>query len=318
MRCPRCNAQLTDNASFCGVCGTPLSAPQGNVPDARPSLNVPGNDEATVAAPWAHGQAARGAQGGSPPPFANQPPPVPPAADWPGGQSGPPQAPQAGWSGPSQAPQANWMPESVNHPQFGAAPEMRPGSLNRSAVASSLPVRKRRRAGRIWARFLLILVLLAAILAGAWFFGVRPYLHNRAQTELEQALDAPESQVELAMLALPPGSQTIRGSESSMNLYLSSHDADPVQNLRMAITPTGLSLSFSTYGQNSTITALPVVSNGQLQVTNVQVQGVLALIMSNDELTSELNTNLQSFSSQLTHKITKLTLLEHEIDVQFG
>jgi hypothetical protein len=232
---------------------------------------------------------------------------VPPAAGWPGGQSGPP-----------QAPQANWTPEPVNHPQFGAAPEMRPGSLNRSAVASPAPVRKRRRAGRIWARFLLILVLLAAILTGAWFFGVRPYLHNMAQTELEQALDAPESQVELAMLALPPGSQTIRGSESSMNLYLSSHDADPVQNLHMIITPTGLSLSFSTYGQDSTITALPVVNSGQLQVTNVQVQGVLALIMSNDELTSELNSNLQSFSSQLTHKITKLTLLEHEIDVQFG
>jgi hypothetical protein len=304
MRCPRCNAQLTDNASFCGVCGTPLSAPQGNIPDARPSLNVPGNDEATVAAPWANGPAARGAQGGSPPLFANQPPP---AAGWPGGQSGPP-----------QVPQAEWAPVPANHPQFGAAPEMRAGSLHRSAVASPPSFRKRRRAGRAWARFLLILVLLLAILAGAWFFGVRPYLHNLAQSELEQALSSPESQVELGMLALPPGQQTIRGSESSMNLYLSSHDADPVQNLHMTITPAGLSLSFSTYGQDSTITALPVVSNGQLQVTNVQVQGVLALIMSNDELTSELNSNLQSFSGQLTHKITKITLLEHEIDVQFG
>lgn len=298
MRCPRCNAQLTDNASFCGICGNALAVPQNNGPEVRPSLSVPGNNEATiVAAPWSDMQAAPGAQPG-------------PA----------PQRPQAGsWSQGPRPPQAGWTPEPVvAQPRSGGAPGLQPASMNKSAVQLPQPTRKRRRAGRIWARLLLILVLLVAVLVGAWFLGVRPYLHNLAQTQLDQALNPPESQMLLAMLALPPGKEIIRGSENSMNLYLSAHDADPVQNLHMTITPAGLSLSFTVYGQNSTISALPIVNNGQLQVTNVQVQGILGLIMSNDELTSSLNNNLQNFSAEMTHKITKLTLLEHEIDVQFG
>jgi hypothetical protein len=195
---------------------------------------------------------------------------------------------------------------------------MQASSLNRAAVALPPPARKRKSAGRVWARVLLVLVLLAAILTGAWFLGIRPYVHNLAQAELEQALDAPESQLQLAMLALPPGPQTIRGSENSMNTYLSAHDSDPIQNLHMTILPAGMDLSFSVYGQDCAITAIPVVTNGVIQMTNVQVQGVLALIMSSDELTSELNNNLQTFSDQMTHKVSKITLLEHEIDVQFA
>ena len=300
MKCPRCHAQFAEDTSFCGICGYALAAPQGNGPAAGPSFRSQTNNEAdTLAAPW-------GVQ--------DVTPPLRPA---------PASASPAGWSGGQpgvqQFPQAAWQPDLANQPYFGASPEMRPGNLNSSGVGLSAPIRKRRRAGRIWARLLLTLVLLLAVLAGAWFFGVRPYLHNLVQTQLDRALTVPESQVLLGMIVVPPGSQqTIHGSESSMNTYLSSSNTDQVQNLHMTITPASLSLSFTSYGQNCSITALPILSNGQLQVTNVQVQGLLELVMSNDELTSELNNNLQTFSSEMTHKITKITLLEHEIDVQIG
>jgi hypothetical protein len=169
------------------------------------------------------------------------------------------------------------------------------------------------------------LVVLIAILAGAWFLGVRPYLHNLAQEQLTEALSGPENQILLSMLAVPPGVplpaalKVIHGSETSMNSYLSDHSSDQVQNLHMTITPAGMSLSFTVYGQNCVVSAQPFVdSNQQLQVKNVQVQGALALIMSNDELTSALNSNLQNFSTQMTHKITEITLLDHEIDVQLS
>jgi hypothetical protein len=154
---------------------------------------------------------------------------------------------------------------------------------------------------------------------------VRPYLHNLAQGELDQALSGPENQILLSMLAVPPGIplpanlRVIHGTEESMNTYLSAHNTDQVQNLRMSITPTGMSLSFTAYGQDCVILARPILSSdGQIQVTDVQVQGVLALIMSNDELTSALNSNLQNFSTQMTHKVTKIQLLEHKIDVQLS
>lgn len=309
MRCPRCNAQLADNASFCGICGNALSAaPLGNVQDGGPSIN----DEATMMAPWSGGQLARGSQEAGSPMQANQLP-MPAASAWASGQPGAFQPPLAGAG--SQTARAGWSSAPVGQPQAAMVPGMQPGNLH--SAASALPARKRRSAGRVWARVLLVLVLLLAILSAVWFLGVRPYVHNLAQTELDQALSAPESQLQLAMLALPSGSQEISASENTINTYLSSHDNDQIQNLRMSILPTGMILSFTAYGQDCSITALPIVTNGLLQVTNVRVQGVLALIMSSDELTGELDDNLQTFSNGMTHKIAQITLLDQKIKVQF-
>lgn len=311
MRCPRCNEQLADNASFCGVCGTRLSASQGQRAEAGPPLRAPGGVDGTLlAAPWSDGQPGQGA--GAPP------------AGWSGGPPGAMQAPQPG-SWPQQAPQVGWTPEMANQPSSGGAPGMQPGQLNRSGVEYYRPsVRRKSRAGRAWGCAFLVLLLLLAGLAGAWFIGVRPYLHNLVQQQLDQALNPRESQLLLSMGLVPPGTplpaslRSIQTSESTINTDLSSHDTDQVQNLHMAITPTGMTLTFTAYGQNCSISALPTVTNGLLQVTNVQVQGVLALIMSSDELTSYLNNNLQTFNAQLTHKITKITLLDQEVGVQFG
>jgi hypothetical protein len=165
-------------------------------------------------------------------------------------------------------------------------------------------------------RVLLVLVLLGAVLAGAWFLGVRPYLHNMAQAQMDQALGNAEGQMLIFQLALPSGNQVLHVDESSINNYLSLQDTSQIQNLHMTITPGDLVLNFTTYGFSSTITALPVASSGMLQVTNVQVQGALWLIMSNSELTSALNSNFQDFGSQMRRTIQSITLHEHEMDIQ--
>lgn len=316
MKCPRCNAQLTDDASFCGICGMAVSGPKASAVEAQPTFRLSeGNDAPTLAS------LARSA-----PPV--KPPPGEPAG---GGQPGTFQPPQAGWApGPAnqpqsdpwqqQPPQAVWAPAPVNQPP---QPGVAPASLNNGAVLSPAP-RKRRRLGCLWTSLVLLLVL-AGGLAGAWFWGVRPYLHNLAQGELEQALSGPENQILLSMLVVPPGVplpanlKVIHSTEESMNAYLSAHNSDQVQNLHMTITTTGMTLGFTAYGQNCVISAQPFLDNqGQIQVKNVQVQGLLGLIMSNDELTSELNSNLQNFSAQMSHKLSKITLLDHEIDVQLS
>lgn len=224
---------------------------------------------------------------------------------------------------PQQPPQGNWAAEPVQQ-QFGGNGGMQPGNLNRAGVAQRPPVRRRGRAGRVWLSIFLTLVVLLALAAGAWFAVGRPYLHNLALTQLDQSLSTPENEVLLTMSAIPSGIQlpaslrVVRSTETAMNARLSGYNNDQVQNLHMTITPSGLTLSFSVYGQDCTISALPVLSNGQLQVTNVQVQGLMSLIMTNDELTSALNDNLQRFSLAMTHKIEKLTLLDHEMDVQLA
>ena len=178
---------------------------------------------------------------------------------------------------------------------------------------SAFPGRKRKR--RVLPRLLLVLVLFLAILAGAWFLGVRPYLHNLAVNELSQALNETESQALILQLALPPGKRTIPISEGAVNARLSSYDSDQLQGLHATITPDGMNLTFSAYGLPCTITAVPIASNGTLQVTNVQVQGVLGLIMTNDELTGTLNSNFQTFTAEMHRSVESVTLHNKEVDV---
>jgi type II secretory pathway pseudopilin PulG len=191
---------------------------------------------------------------------------------------------------------------------------MMPGTMSSTATIDR-PVRRR---GGILRRLFLVLILLLAILAGAWFFGVRPYLHAMAQSQLTQALNGAESQMLIFQLALPSGSQVIHVDESSINNYLSAHNGGQLQNLHATILPDDLKLDFSAYGFNCTILLLPVARNGELQVTNVHVQGVLWLVMSDDELTSTLNSNFADFSREMHRTLQAITLHEHEMDVQIA
>lgn len=214
------------------------------------------------------------------------------------------------WQQPS--PQTNQ--QAANQTQIARPVRMAPGAMA-SAGTLAYPV-KRRRGGRIFARFLLVLMLLTAILAAAWIFAVRPYLHDMVQKQVDQALNGAEGQMILFQAALPSGNQVVHVNENAMNNYLSLHNISPLQNLRATITPDGLRLDFSAYGLTSDIIVVPVASGGALEVTNVQVQGVLWLVMSSDELTTALNTNFQSFGHLMSRTIRSITLHEHEMDVQ--
>lgn len=286
MKCPRCNTDLADGARFCGICGYSQAVLQDTSFETNLSKSSRENNEATLKAKSWSVEAAPAAR-----PVSSQP------------------TQQPSW--PTQAPQTIRAP--ADQPQAAYPAGMMPGSMN-SFGSVEKPVRRKRR-GSCLGRVLLIFILLLAVLAGAWFLGVRPYLHSIAQAQLDQALDEAEGQVLVFQLALPSGSQVIHADENSINSYLSLHDTAQLQNLHATITPTAMSLSFNAYGFTCTIITLPVASGGMLQVTNVQVQGVLGLVMSSSELTSALNSNFQAFGGQMHRTIQSITLHEHEMDI---
>jgi hypothetical protein len=180
----------------------------------------------------------------------------------------------------------------------------------------SRPSKRRRRTfGGCLTRLLVVFVLLLAVLAGGWFLLARPYLHNIAQTQLDQTLSAAASEILLFQAALPAGKVTIPATETQLNTYLNGHDTDVVQNLHMTITASGLQLDFSVYGYSSTITAVPVVSGGALQMSNVQIAGVLGLIMSSDELSTDLNSQLQSLGQKMKRTVDSVQLKAQEMDI---
>lgn len=251
------------------------------------------------------------------------------AAPWPGAQ--PVQPPPGGTPAMSQVPSAaqteiyqptqavSWQQPQVNRLPANQTQPARPAGMMPGTMASAgrlaYPV-KRRSGGKIFARFLLVLILLVAILAAAWLFAVRPYLHNMVETQLDQALNGAEGQMILFQAALPPGNQVVHVDEGAINGYLGLHSVSPLQNLHATISPDGLRLDFSAYGFSSDIIVVPVASGGALQVTNVQVQGILWLVMSSDELTTALNTNFQNFGHLMSRTVRSITLHEHEMDIQ--
>ena len=250
-------------------------------------------------------------------------PPIQPIGQQPGrpqqSQPGWPQQPdlyqqsQPGWPQQPeryQQSQPGWS--AANSPSLTYPPPGVPGTMSSTGNFS---VKRKRRRGGCWLGMLLTLVLLLAVLAGAWFVFVRPAIHTMAQTQLDQALNQAEGQIVLFQTVLPQGTQIVHVSENDLNSYLSGHDTNDLQNLHMTIQPSGLQLTFTAYGFQCTILAVPVASGGALQVTNVQVQGILWLVMSDAELTTDLNSHFQDIGQQMHRTIEAITLNQHELDI---
>lgn len=299
MQCSRCNTTLVAGASFCGVCGSPVGRP-GEAPLPGPN---PIHNEVTMVAPlppemYMAQSPQMGYQAPAPTvpsaPFA-PPPPVP-------------QQPPGAWSpAPQQLPQqppGAWAP----------APQPVGAYVPGNAGASVAPPKRRKRKWPL--RVALVLVVLLAVLAGSWFFGVRPYLNNLAKTQITQAIGDAQTQIFLLQPLLPTGPSIILLNEQQVNAYLSTHASDQLQNLQATITPTGLHLAFTVQGLSCAIDTMPIAVNGTIQVTNVQTQGVLGLVLSGDELMNILNTSLPNLVQQMNRKIDKVTLRDHVMEIR--
>jgi hypothetical protein len=177
------------------------------------------------------------------------------------------------------------------------------------------PAKPRRRGGCL-PKILITLVILALLVAGGWFIGLRPYLHSLAQNQIDQELSNAIDQI----IPVPPVIPTLPVTETAINnLFVLNHaPSDPVQNMQMTITPGGIRLDFQAYGFSCSVSGILTASNGKPVVTNLAIQGVVGLIMSPDELTTILNNHLSDAQVRLHRSITSVILKEHEIDLTFG
>jgi hypothetical protein len=66
------------------------------------------------------------------------------------------------------------------------------------------------------------------------------------------------------------------------------------------------------------VTGIPQVVNKQLVATNVQVDGILGLIMSNDEMTATLNKHLAEAQVKLNHPILGVQLESQKMILTLG
>jgi uncharacterized protein (UPF0333 family) len=189
------------------------------------------------------------------------------------------------------------------------------------AVVQQPYLDRRRRSGRGWVLgCLLTLIIILAVLIGAWFLVGRPYLHNQAETRINQALGSAINQIPQAP-QVPPGvtipTRSIPLSETFLNnlITMNSSPSGPVQNTKVSISPQSFILTFQTYGFNNSISQVPVVQHGQLVATDVNISGPVSLIMTPDEMTQILNNNFAKAQQRIQQPIIGVQLKEHEMDL---
>jgi len=299
MNCLQCNAPLEDQARFCRNCGSPVAI---NSPVMPSTSN---NNSPTVPTPLPQPYYAPQEQWQSPLtlPAAPELNPVTQAG------SVAPQSPYA--------PQGQWMPQAQPvPPQYMPPSAIQPGSMQSLGMppGAAVPTRRKRK----WPlRLLITLIILIVLLAGGWIFAGRPILHSVAQNQFDQLIGG---QINL-LVPLPPSvTSSLTVTETGLNnlITLNHAPSDPVQNAVAHITPGGVELDFQLFGFACSIKGIPIASNGQVVMTQVQVSGILSLVMSPDEMTALLNGHLHDALTRLQREVTNVILKNQELDIQLS
>jgi hypothetical protein len=184
--------------------------------------------------------------------------------------------------------------------------------------SAPLPIRRRKTS---LTRVLVSHTLMALVLVAGWFVGLRPYLHELVQKEIDGVLSNAVDQIDrVPILSISPDPLSIPLSEMTINnlIVLYSAPSDPVQHMKMQITPRTLRVDFQVYGYACDITLIPAVSSGQLIVGHVTVEGIVALIMSSDEITSIVNAHLRDARAKIRRNVVGVILKNHEMDLMLN
>ncbi|HEU5226590.1 MAG TPA: hypothetical protein VFU49_02180 [Ktedonobacteraceae bacterium] len=176
------------------------------------------------------------------------------------------------------------------------------------------PARRRRSLGGC----LTTLVILLVLVGGGWFLLLRPYLHNIAQAQLDQALSAAVDQVPPQAALLPSGPLQVQENSINNLIVLNLAPSNPVQKPSTTISPAGVRVAFQLFSFPCAITGTPTVVNGQLVASHVTVEGIIGLIMSPEEMTTLLNKHLADAQNRLKHQVLNVKLNDHEMDLVLG
>lgn len=234
-------------------------------------------------------------------------PPLPSTPYTPQRSEAPPLSPSPTPSAPLIPPEIPIAPERYFQGQPFSS-QRRPGVINMQQTK-----RSRTRRGCLPA-FLVTLVLLVVLVAAGWLLVARPYLHGQAVAQIDQAMTAEVNQLP-TFLPVPGGLVRVTDAMLTNMLALSLPSNIPIQNAQVQINSGGLQISFQTEGLPSSITGVPVVSQGHLLLSQVAVKGVASLILSAKDIASLCNQHIAAALARIHHTVSSVRLLNHEMDL---
>jgi hypothetical protein len=222
----------------------------------------------------------------------------------------------SGGQPPEQQPAFNYYTQATTT----KGSQMFPAVVN-SAPRRVQPKRRRRSAGGCALGCLTVLIVFLLILGAGWVFVGRPYVHGIAEKQLNTALDAAVNQVPSSpLIQLIPSGTTIPINEGMINNLVTQNlsSSNPVQSPQTKITAQNVTFSFTVYNFPNSISMVPAVSNGHLVAQNVQVNGIIGLVMSPDEMTSILNQHFTTVQNRLGRTLTNVQLKDQAIELTLG
>jgi hypothetical protein len=112
------------------------------------------------------------------------------------------------------------------------------------------------------------------------------------QSYVQQQAEQGRQTLPTAIAAMPAGTFVL--SEANANAYLAQHrdELGPIDNITVRFLPGEVQADVAAMGTSTTVTAGLIVQNGQVQVVDPQVSGVLGLLLSVEELVRPLEQHL--------------------------
>ncbi len=184
--------------------------------------------------------------------------------------------------------------------------------------SGSMPPQPRRRRGGCLTTSLVTLIVVALLLTAGWFFGLRPYFHAMAQNQIDQAFTDAVQHIPPQVSQAPGGPFPLTEDLFNNLIQINMPPNSIVKQVVAHITTSNIDIEFQVYGMQCAVTGIPQVVNKQLVATNVQVDGILGLIMSNDEMTAILNKHLADAQVKLNHPILDVHLENQKMILTLG
>jgi hypothetical protein len=222
----------------------------------------------------------------------------------------------SGEQSPEQQPAFNYYTQATTT----KGSQMFPAVVN-SAPYRAQPQRRRRTAGGCALGCLTVLIVFLLILGAGWVFIGRPYIHDIAARQLNSALDSAVNVVpSTPLIKLIPSGTTIPINEGVINSLITQNlsSSSPVQSPTTKITTQNVTFSFTVYNFPCSISMVPAVSNGHLVARNVQINGIIGLVMSPEEMSDILNTHFSDAQNKLGRTLTSVQLTDQAINLTLG
>ena len=174
--------------------------------------------------------------------------------------------------------------------------------------------RPRRRGRGCLIRSLITFIVLLLLIAGGLFFGVRPLVLSKLDTVLTSAVN----NIPPPIAQLPAGPVQI--SEQLLNnlLVLQSSPDDIVKNPHISITSNAVRMEFQVFGFDCAVSGAPQLQHGQLVMTNTNIEGIVALILMPDDITTLVNKHLVDAQKKINLSIESVQLKNQEVDMVLG